>query len=178
MALGNTVTLNVSAPIASQGNTFPASISGPWGLAIDAGGLDEADSGITRPDAFTISSRHVIRPFENCRGTSLVFAAFYASGDSAQTGGIYAVWGRNKKPLTATSEFPWTRLQNRARGITAQPTFAPSTDASNGTLQITVPDALIDVWDAIGFDEFIVGIVTPYDATGDKTQAGLYVKAI
>jgi hypothetical protein len=173
MPLGPTIELNLSAPPKSSHSTYPASVVGAWATAIDAGGLDAAESDIARPDLISDSTRKIILPFKNCGGTSLVFAVRYASGNTANTGGSYAVWGRKYG-----AETEWTRIANRAGDIVGVPTFATATDPSNGTFKITVSSATGDVWDAMGFDEFIVGVVAAYSCTGDANAASLLVKAI
>lgn len=171
MAIGTSVTIPLAGTPASQHNVYPASVFGPWQTVVDAGGLDDADSDITLPSGFA-SSRRLILPFFNCRGTSLVFSAFYKTTNTVNAGGTYGVWGRH------SADHAWTRLQSRAGALTSTPTYAPTTDPSDGTLSTTVPDILDDVWDGMGFSEFVVGITTAYTCTGTATTAGLFCKAL
>lgn len=171
MAIGNAVTVPLAGTPNSQYNTYPASVFGPWATAIDAGGLKTADSDIKLPSGFA-STRRLIQPFFNCRGTSLVFAAFYKTTNTDNVAGTYGVWGRH------SPEHAWTRLQNRSGSITSTPAYAEATDPSDGTLSTTVPDILDDVWDGMGFSEFVAGITIAYTCTGDDTTAGLFVKAL
>jgi hypothetical protein len=160
--------------------TFPTSFKGPWQTVIDAGGLDDAADLSTpfNPVAQIVSSsRHEII-IADSMFTSLVTSAFYDAAATTPAGGTFRVFGRFNDRSGGTQE-AFRALKNRAGNLTRTPPFDATNDASDGTLKYTTPDALEDVWDTMGCNEFLFGTTAAHTvASGSAALAGLSVKGI
>ncbi len=178
MAIGDDKALKGSYDLGQP--SFPASFKGPWQTAIDAGGLDDTADLSTPFNPTTqiaTTSRHKIT-IGDSMFTSLVTSAFYDAAATVPGGGTFRVFGRFNDRSGGTQE-AYRALKNRAGNLTRTPPFDATNDASDGTLKYTTPDALEDVWDTMGCNEFLFGTTAAHTvSTGSAALAGLNVKGI
>lgn len=172
MAIGDNVSLKHEYDRGQP--TFPSSLSSTWATAIDAAGMDDLDNGgtVTNPEThITDSSRHkIVRDVG--QGTHLVFALAYDASATVTAGGTIVVFGRRD------STDPWVLLRTKNGGVSLSFSCV-STDATDGTLDMTTPNLTTEAVDCLGCNEFLVGVITAHAVSaGSAALAKLLVKVI
>jgi hypothetical protein len=130
-------------------------------------GLDAADSDIKDPAAFVAS--RLATPIVGGRCTHGVLQLVYLATATLTTALVVGVFGRS------STTGKWERLRNRAGAIAITITPDPSNDTVEdigGTnYRTTTVDLENHVFDLLGNQEFIVGVVTALnlDGTNERT---------
>jgi len=152
---------------------YAASYHGKLQTVITAGGLTILDAAalVNPTTQITNDTRQiVVYDAQQCQRIAVV--ARYAAAATTASGVSYRVFGRHN------STDPWIALPNLAGATTGAVTFSVATDASDGTLRVTTPDIVNDVWDRLGRSEILIGLSVIHAADSGAALASLMVLPI
>lgn len=158
---------------------FPASPSSQWTEAILArgggsvAGIEGQDAAtIVNPEvSITLNTRRIMKRLGQA-GSRLQLRLKYNRAISGSiTSPVVCIFGRTGKDA-------WQKLLTLAGANTCTLTIATGTDDDDGTFKYTSVDPLNEVFDTMGCEEFVVGVLTAFNATGTLTDSVLQAKFV